>query len=39
MTKHIAHQVRAELFFPGDYYADSNNEVGGYFRYELEFSW
>ncbi|MEI7835548.1 MAG: alginate export family protein [Planctomycetota bacterium] len=39
MTKHIAHSFRAEVFFPGNFYADSNNEVGGYFRYELEFSW
>jgi len=39
MTKHIAHSLRAEVFFPGNFYADSNNEVAGYFRYELEFSW
>ncbi|MCY2931958.1 MAG: alginate export family protein [Planctomycetota bacterium] len=39
MTKHIAHSVRAEVFFPGNYYSDANNEVGAYFRYELEFSW
>jgi hypothetical protein len=37
--EHWSTHVYAELFFPGDYFADSRNEVGGFFRWEIMFTW
>jgi hypothetical protein len=39
INDHISTHVWAELFFPGDFYSNNNNEVGGFFRYEIVFSW
>lgn len=38
-NQHISGHLLAELFFPGDFYNDSRNEVAGFFRYELTFTW
>jgi hypothetical protein len=38
-TPHISGHLLAEVFFPGDYYTDGRNDVSGFFRYELTFSW
>jgi hypothetical protein len=39
ISDHIAGHLLAELFFPGDYYTKDYNEVAGFFRYELVFTW
>jgi hypothetical protein len=36
---HVSTHVIGELFFPGDFYSDTRNEVGGFFRYEINFTW
>lgn len=36
---HMSAHTVAEFFFPGDYYADSNNDVAMFLRAELVFSW
>lgn len=38
-NEHVSGHLLAELFFPGDYYDDNNNDVAGFFRYELTFTW
>jgi hypothetical protein len=38
-NKHISGHLLAELFFPGDFYNNDHNEVAGFFRYELNFTW
>ena len=38
-NKHVSHAVRAEVFMPGGYYADSNNSVADFFRYEFAVDW
>jgi hypothetical protein len=38
-NKHVSGHLLAELFFPGNFYNDDFNEVAGFFRYELNFSW
>ena len=38
-NKHISGHLLAELFFPGNFYNNSYNEVAGFFRYELNFTW
>jgi hypothetical protein len=38
-SKHISGHLLAELFFPGNFYNNSYNEVAGFFRYELNFTW
>ena len=39
LGKHIKHHLLAELFCPGDYYADAFNEFAAFLRYEIVFSW
>jgi hypothetical protein len=38
-NKFVSTHVLAEVFFPGNFYADTRNETAGFFRYELMFSW
>jgi hypothetical protein len=38
-NQHISGHLLAELFFPGNFYNDERNEVAGFFRYELTFTW
>ena len=38
-NKHIAGHLIAELFCPGDFYADYRDQTAGFFRYELTFTW
>jgi hypothetical protein len=38
-NEHISTHVLAELFFPGDYYTDAKNDVAGFFRWELMFTY
>jgi hypothetical protein len=38
-NKHVSGHLLAELFFPGNFYNNSYNEVAGFFRYELNFTW
>jgi hypothetical protein len=38
-TKHISGHIWAELFFPGNYYDKTRNDVAGFFRYELTVTW
>lgn len=38
-NKHISGHLLAELFFPGNFYNNAYNEVAGFFRYELNFTW
>jgi len=38
-NKHVSGHLLAELFFPGNFYSDARNEVAGFFRYELNFTW
>lgn len=39
INKHVEGHLLGEVFFPGDYYNDTRNEVAGFFRYELTFIW
>ncbi len=39
INPHIHGHLIAELFFPGDYYTDEMNDVAGFFRYEITFTW
>ncbi len=39
INPHIATHVVAELFFPGSFYTEARNDVAGFFRYELAFTW
>ena len=39
INEHVSGHLLAEVFFPGDFYNDTYNEVAGFFRYELNFSW
>ncbi|MGC9453534.1 MAG: alginate export family protein [Phycisphaerae bacterium] len=36
---YVSTHLLGELFFPGDYYTDIRNEVAGFFRYEIMFTW
>lgn len=36
---HISGHLKGELFGPGDYYLDANNDVAMFLRYELVFTW
>ena len=38
-SEHVSGHLLAELFFPGDFYNETRNEVAGLFRYELVFTW
>jgi hypothetical protein len=38
-NEHVAGHAVGEVFFPGDYYSDAYNEVGGLMRYEIVFTW
>ncbi len=38
-NKHVSGHLLAEVFFPGDFYNNAHNEVAGFFRYELNFTW
>jgi len=36
---HISGHLLAEVFMPGNFYDKARNEVAGFFRYELTFTW
>ncbi len=38
-NEHLTHRVSAELFFPGNYYADDRQAVASYLRYEIVLTW
>lgn len=39
INKHLFIRVMPEVFFPGDYYADTNNDPATFSRVELNFTW
>ena len=39
LTPHVKHHVLAELFAPGDFYDDLNDEFAAFLRYEIMFTW
>lgn len=38
-NSHMFMRVMPEFFFPGDYYAKSNNDASTFFRFEMVFTW
>jgi hypothetical protein len=38
-NEHVSTHIIGELFLPGDFYSDNRNEVAGFFRYEINFTW
>jgi len=39
-NKHVSGHLLAELFFPGDFYNQkTRDEVAGFLRYQLMFTW
>ena len=39
INQHVSGHLLAEVFFPGGFYNNTRNEVAGFFRYELNFTW
>ena len=39
ISEHISHRVTAELFCPGNFYSDANNDPAVFARYEIVLSW
>jgi len=38
-NQHVSGHLLAELFCPGNFYGEDNNQTAGFFRYELNFTW
>jgi hypothetical protein len=38
-SEHVAGHLQGEVFFPGDYYSNDNNDVALFARYEIVFTW
>ena len=39
LNEHISHRVETELFFPGDFYNKTRNDIAVLFRYAIMLTW